>query len=82
MRPTPKLGPPVIVEFLKKRPVMPCGSRRSSTIASTSSATSPITGVEPKMTSWLIVPNSAELASVPARMAAPPVMTVMKALAM
>ena len=42
------------VEFLKKRPVMPCGIRRSRTIASASIAISPITGVEPNETIWLI----------------------------
>src|SRR4051812_16230630 len=44
-------------EFLKKRPVMPCGIRRSRMIASASIAISPITGVEPNETIWLMVPK-------------------------
>ena len=82
MRPTPNVGSPGHVEFLKKRPVMPCGIRRSRMIASASIAISPITGVEPNETIWLTVPKMIELASVPEMIAAPPVMTVMNDLAM
>src|SRR6185369_5665208 len=70
------------VEFLKKRPVMPCGMRRSRMIASASIAISPMTGVEPNETTWFTAPKMIELASVPEMTAAPPVMTVMKAFAM
>jgi len=45
-------------------------------------AISPMTGVEPNETTWLMAPNTTALDSVPAITAAPPVMTVMKALAM
>jgi len=61
---------------------MPCGIRRSSTIASASIAISPITGVEPNETTWLIAPKITELASVPEMIAAPPAITVMNDLAM
>jgi hypothetical protein len=44
-------------------------------------AISPITGVEPKDTAWLIEPKSTELDSVPVINAAPPVITVMNAFA-
>src|SRR5207248_906994 len=57
------------------------GSRRISTMAAASSATSPNTGVVAKVAIWLIVPNSAEAETVPLRMAAPPPITVMKDLA-
>src|SRR5882672_10904156 len=62
----------------KKRPVMPCGSRRIRTIAAASKATSPNTGVVTKVAIWLMAPNSAEADIVPLRMAAPPPITVMK----
>ena len=45
------------------------------------SATSPIPVSSAKVTSWLMVPNSAEAETVPLRMAAPPPITVMKDLA-
>src|SRR6202011_3356303 len=45
------------VELRKKRPVMPCGIRRSRTMARTSIASSPITGVEAKETIWSMVPE-------------------------
>ena len=61
---------------------MPCGIRRSRTIASASLAISPITGVEPNETIWFTAPKMIELDKVPAMIVAPPVMTVMKALAM
>ena len=51
-------------------------------IASASIAISPMTGVEPNETIWLIVPKMTLLETVPAMMAAPPVMTVMNAFAM
>ena len=51
-------------------------------IASASIAISPITGVEPNETIWLIVPKIVALASVPEMTAAPPVITVMNAFAM
>jgi hypothetical protein len=66
----------------KNRPVMPWGMRRSKTTANANMAISPITGVEPKDTTWLMVPKITELDKVPVMTAAPPVMTVMKALAM
>src|SRR6516225_5060119 len=65
----------------KKRPVIPCGSRRIRTIAAASKATSPNTGVVTKVAIWLMVPNSAEADTVPLKMAAPPPITVMKDLA-
>ena len=45
-------------------------------------AISPTTGVEANDTIWSTVPNSAAVVSVPAMTAAPPVITVMNALAM
>src|SRR5262249_40866203 len=66
----------------KKRPVMPCGSRRSSTTAATSKATSPSTEVKAKVASVLTAPSSAEAMAVRDRIAAPPLITVMNALAM
>ncbi len=51
-------------------------------IASASMAISPMTGVEANDTSWLITPKTVALESVPAITAAPPVITVMNALAM
>src|SRR5258708_23595270 len=65
----------------KKRPVMPCGSRRIRTMAVASNATSPNTGVVAKVAIWLMVPNRADAETVPLRMAAPPPITVMKDLA-
>ena len=60
---------------------MPCGSRRSSTTAATRSATSPSTEVKAKVAKVLMVPSKAEAMAVPERIAAPPLITVMKALA-
>src|SRR6266566_689751 len=62
----------------KKRPVIPCGSRRIRTIAAASKATSPNTGVVTKVAIWLMAPNSADADIVPLRMAAPPPITVIK----
>ena len=50
-------------------------------MAATSSATSPRTGVVRKVPTVLTAPSRPDAESVPARIAAPPVMTVMKALA-
>src|SRR5882672_2075680 len=65
----------------KKRPVMPCGSSRSRTTAATSNATSPSTEVKAKVATTLMAPSSDEAMAVPDRIAAPPLITVMKALA-
>ena len=62
----PMEGQAVIWLFRKKRPLMPCGMRRSRMIASASRAISPITGEEAKETIWLTTPKSAVLANVPA----------------
>ena len=51
-------------------------------MARASMAISPITGVEANDTIWLMVPKITALDSVPAMTAAPPVITVMNALAM
>jgi hypothetical protein len=56
--------------------------RRKTKTANASMAISPITGVEPNDTTWFMVPKIAELVMVPVITAAPPVMTVMNALAM
>ena len=61
---------------------MPCGSSRSSTIATASRATSPNTGVVRKLPMVHTLPSSTEAVRVPVSIAAPPVMTVMNALAM
>src|SRR5262245_53086916 len=63
------------------RPVMPAGSKRSNTMAAASSATSPTTGVAKKVMTWLTVPSNIAAEAVPARTVAPPLMTVIKALA-
>ena len=66
----------------RSRPVMPSGSRRSSTIAISSTATSLTTVLLLKLTMPSIVPNSADAPLVPSNGNGPPAITVMKALAM
>src|SRR5690606_22119662 len=66
---------------LKTLPVMPEGSTRSSTMAVTSSITSPNTEVLRKVVTWLTVPSKADDRAEPVSGSAPPRMTVMKALA-
>ena len=73
--------PALHAEFLKNRPVIPCGIRRNKIIASVSMAISPTTGMKAKEAIWFTAPKSTELDTVPVIMAAPPVMTVMKDLA-
>lgn len=50
-------------------------------VAARSSATSPRTGVVMKVDTVLMLPSKVELSAVPVMTLAPPVMTVMKALA-
>ena len=50
-------------------------------MAASSNATCPYTGVARNVTPWLIAPNRPEALTVPAMTALPPLITVMKALA-
>src|SRR6202011_4117240 len=47
----------------KKRPVMPCGSKRIRTMAAASNATSPNTGVVGKGAIWFRVPSTSDAAT-------------------
>jgi len=62
--------------------VIPCGNSRSSTTAAASRATSPNTGVKTKETMVLTPPNKIDEPSVPAMIATPHEITVIKAFAM